>query len=139
MPAGIFHAVVLTDDFDATMRFLTEVCGIGPVQPYEPAPSALAASLGWPEDRAHTKGAIVGKPPGMLDIVAIPEELRGSIQPGVAMLAIATPDPEGKAAAARDAGFDPAHARTVEAADGNSMTMVPLSVGGVGYELVRFG
>ena len=38
MPKGIFHAVVATDDLDASLRFLTDVCGIGPVQPYSPTP-----------------------------------------------------------------------------------------------------
>ena len=139
MPKGIFHAVVLTDDFDATLRFLTDVCGIGPVQPYDPAPASLSAALGWPAGTWTTTGAIVGRPPGMLDIVAIPPDLRATVKPGVALLAIATPDVAGRAAAAREAGFDPAEPRDVEAADGGTMTMVPLAVGGVGYELVRFG
>ncbi len=138
MPKGVFHAVVLTDDYDATIRFLTDVCGIGPVAPYDPAPASLASALGWPEEHCHTTGAIVGSPPGMLDIVAIPAALLGTVRPGVAMLAIATPDVEGLAGRARQAGFDPAEPRRLEAAGGSAMTMAPLTVGGVGYELVRF-
>ena len=139
MPKGIFHAVVLTDDLDASLKFLVDVCGIGPVQPYEPTPESLSAVLGWPAGDYRTKGAIVGQPPGMLDLVAIPSALRGSVVPGVALLAIATPDVEGRAAAAREAGFDPAAPSTVVDATGAAMTTAPLSVGGVGYELVRFG
>ena len=86
----------------------------------------------------HT-GAIVGQPPGMLDLVAIPPELRGTITAGVALLAVATPDVEGRVAAARAAGFDPAVPTTVTDATGGAMTTAPLVVGGVGYELVRFG
>jgi catechol 2,3-dioxygenase-like lactoylglutathione lyase family enzyme len=48
VPKGIFHAVVTTDDLDASLRFLTEVCGIGPVQPYSPTPESLSSVLGWP-------------------------------------------------------------------------------------------
>ena len=138
MPKGIFHAVVLTDDLDASLTFLTEVCGIGPVRPYEPTPASLAAALGWPEADSHTRGAIVGQPPGMIDLVAIPPALRGTITPGVTLLAIATPDVEGRAEAARQAGFDVAEPRSVVDATGATMTTAPLVVGGVGYEFVRF-
>jgi len=139
MPKGIFHAVVVTDDFDATLAFLVDVCGIGPVKPYEPTPASLAAALGWPEGDYRTRGAIVGQPPGMLDLVALPPGLRGTVSPGVALLAVATPDVEGRVAAARAAGFDPAAPVTVTDADGAVMTTAPLVVGGVGFELVRFG
>jgi catechol 2,3-dioxygenase-like lactoylglutathione lyase family enzyme len=139
MPKGIFHAVVLTDDFDATLTFLVEVCGIGPVKPYEPTAESLVAALGWPEGDYRTQGAIVGQPPGMIDLVAIPPELRATIRAGVALLAVATPDVEGRVAAARAAGFDPATPTTVTDATGGNMTTAPLVVGGVGFELVRFG
>ena len=139
MPKGIFHAVVLTDDLDANLTFLVDVCGIGPVQRYEPTPASLAAVLGWPDSAYQTRGAIVGQPPGMIDLVEVPRELRGQVSPGVALLAVATPDVEGRAAAARAAGFDPAAPRTVTDATGSAMTTAPLVVGGVGYELVRFG
>jgi hypothetical protein len=75
----------------------------------------------------------------MIDLVAIPPSLRATVAPGVTLLAIATPDVEGRAAAAREAGFDTAEPRTVTDATGGSMTMAPLVVGGVGYEFVRFG
>jgi catechol 2,3-dioxygenase-like lactoylglutathione lyase family enzyme len=139
MPKGIFHAVVLTDDLDASLTFLTEVCGIGPVQPYEPTPASLSAVLGWPEADCRTRGAIVGQPPGMIDLVAIPPGLRSTVSAGVTLLAIATPDVEGRAAAARQAGFEAAEPRTVTDANGAAMTTAPLVVGGVGYEFVRFG
>lgn len=138
MPKGFFHAVVLTDDFEGSIRFLSDVCGIGPVKPYDPEPASLAAALGWPEEHCRTTGAIVGEPPGMLDLVAIPVALRGSVRPGVAMLAVATPDVEGRAQQARDAGFAAAEPRRLQAAGGAGMTMAPVEVGGVGYEFVRF-
>ncbi|HVM64987.1 MAG TPA: VOC family protein [Acidimicrobiales bacterium] len=139
MPKGIFHAVVATDDLGGSLHFLTEVCGIGPVQPYSPTPASLASVLGWPPGDYATSGAIVGQPPGMLDLVEIPPSLRGMVTPGVALLAIATPDVEGKAAAAEAAGFSPLSPRTVTDATGSAMTTAPVTVGGVGYELVRFG
>ncbi len=139
MPKGIFHAVVATDDLEASLRFLTEVCGIGPVQPYSPTPESLRSVLGWPEGDYTTTGAIVGQPPGMLDVVEIPAALRGAVTPGVALLAVATPDVAGKVAAAEAAGFAPLAPRVVTDATGTQMTTAPVVVGGVGYELVRFG
>ena len=139
MPKGIFHAVIATDDLDASLRFLVDVCGIGPVQRYAPTADALTSVLGWPPGDYTTTGAIVGQPPGMLDVVAIPSSLEGKVTPGVALLAIATPDVEGRSAAARDAGFSPLAPRTVTDANGATMTTAPVVAGGVGYELVRFG
>jgi len=139
VPKGIFHAVVATDDLDASLRFLTDVCGIGPVHRYSPTVDALSSVLGWPPGDYSTNAAIVGQPPGMLDVVAIPPSLRGTVTPGVALLAIATPDVDGRAAAAREAGFSPLSPRTVTDANGTTMTTAPVTVGGVGYELVRFG
>jgi len=60
MPKGIFHAVVLTDDFDASLTFLVDVCGIGPVKPYEPTAESLVAALGWPEGSYRTRGRSSG-------------------------------------------------------------------------------
>jgi catechol 2,3-dioxygenase-like lactoylglutathione lyase family enzyme len=139
VPKGIFHAVVATDDLDASLRFLVEVCGIGPVQPYTTSGEALSSVLGWPAGDYTTSAAIVGQPPGMLDLVAIPPELRGTVTPGVALLAVATPDVDGRAEAARQAGFEVPSPLTVTDANGAAMTTAPLVVGGVGYELVRFG
>jgi catechol 2,3-dioxygenase-like lactoylglutathione lyase family enzyme len=139
VPKGIFHAVVATDDLDASLRFLVDVCGIGPVRRYSTPGSALSSVLGWPPGEYEATAAIVGQPPGMLDVVEVPASLRGAVAPGVQLLAVATPDVTGRVAAAREAGFSPLEPRTVIDADGAQMTTAPVVVGGVGYELVRFG
>jgi hypothetical protein len=139
VPKAITHAVVLTDDFEGTIRFLNEVCGLGPVNRYTPTPTDLAAALGWPAEHAHTEAAIVGEGSGSLDLVGIPPSLRGTVTPGVALLAVPTGDVAGRAEQARSAGFDVAEPRTAEGAGGVRITMAPVTVGGVGYELIRFG
>jgi catechol 2,3-dioxygenase-like lactoylglutathione lyase family enzyme len=138
MPRGIFHAVVLTDDLDASVRFLSEVCGIAPVERYVPQPDQLAETFGWPVDTGTTEAAVIGQGPGMLEVIAIPASLRSTVTPGVALLAVATGDVDGKAEAARAAGFQPSPTRTADGAGGAKITMAPVTVGGVGYELVRF-
>src|SRR5260221_14066816 len=106
MPKAITHAVVLTDDFDGSIRFLNEICGLGPVSRYTPKPTDLAATLGWPVDQAETEAAIVGEGSGSLDLVAIPPSLRDTIRPGVALLAVPTGDASGAGGPARAAGVD---------------------------------
>src|SRR5688572_4100607 len=106
MPKAITHAVVLTDDFDGSIHFLNEVCGLAPVNRYEPAPGDLATTLGWPADATQTEAAIVGEGPGSIDLVAIPSSLRGAVTPGVVLLAVPTGDVDAKAEQARNAGFD---------------------------------
>jgi hypothetical protein len=138
MPKGIFHAVVLTDDLETMIRFLTDVCRIGPVERYAPTTEQLTAAFGWPEGTT-TDAALVGQGPGLLDLVGIPPELVATVAPGVALLAVATPDVEGRVEAARQAGFDPEPPRTGEGANGAMVTLAPVKVGGVGFEFARFG
>lgn len=139
MPKGIFHAVVLTDDLDATVRFLTEVAGIGPVSSYEPDPQGLGTVFGWPPHLAATRAALVGEGPGMLEVIAIPEALRATVAPRVALLAVATGDVAGRVDAARAAGFHPRPPTTIPTPGGVDVTVAPVEVGGVGFEFVRFG
>ena len=139
MPKGIFHAVLLTDDLEETIRFLTEVCAIAPVQRYSPPADQLATTFGWPVETGTTEAAIVGQGPGMLEIIAIPPAVRATTEPGVRLLAVATSDVEGRAEAARLAGFEPGAVQTANVAGGADITIVPVTVGGVGFELVRFG
>jgi catechol 2,3-dioxygenase-like lactoylglutathione lyase family enzyme len=138
VPNAISHAVVVTDDLAATLRFLTDICGMRSVNRYTPAPADLAAVLGWPADAGPTEAAIVGEGPGAIDLVEIPLGLRGSIEAGVALLAVPTADVEACAARARAAGFDPAPPHTAQGAGGVRVTTAAVAVGGVPYELVRF-
>jgi catechol 2,3-dioxygenase-like lactoylglutathione lyase family enzyme len=138
MPKGIFHAVVLTDDLEGTLRFLHDVSGIKPVRRYQPEPEQLAAAFGWPT-HIRAPAAMVGEGPGMMEVIEIPAGLRGEVAPGVSLLAVATTDVDGRVEAARAAGFQPDAVRTAIGADGTSITVAPVRVGGVGYEFVRFG
>jgi catechol 2,3-dioxygenase-like lactoylglutathione lyase family enzyme len=137
MPKGIFHAVVLTDDLEGSIRFLHEVSGINPVRRYSPEPDQLAAAFGWRTD-TRTQAAILGEGPGMMALIEIPLGLRGEVAPGVSLLAVATGDVDKRVEEARAAGFAPDPIRTAAGPDGMSITVAPIRVGGVGYEFVRF-
>jgi hypothetical protein len=139
MPKGIFHAVVLTDDLEGTIRFLHEVSGIKPVRRYDPEPDNLAATLGWPIEHCVTQAAGIGEGPGMLEVIAIPRALQADVSPGVSTLSVATTDLESRSESARQAGFVPKAAYTASGVDGMAVTVAQVRVGGIGYEFVRFG
>jgi hypothetical protein len=71
--------------------------------------------------------------------VATAPAVRAVTEPGVRLLAVATADVEGRAEAARAAGFEPGPMQKANVAGGADIAIVPVTVGGVGFELVRFG
>jgi hypothetical protein len=140
MPRALSHAVVLTDDLDATIRFLADVAKVAPVSPVtEGAPEDYALVFGWPLDQAATRSAFVGEGAGMLEVVEIPAPLRGSVAPGVRLLAVANRDAAAAADAARSSGFDVRGPLTVTSAGERGATIVEVVAGGVPFELIQFG
>lgn len=139
MPKSLSHVVVLTNDLPAVLRFLAEVANVQPVQPYETVPEDVHALFGWPLEHSRAVGAFVGTGPGALDVLEIPEALRGSVQPGVRLLAVANRD----AAAARDsaasAGFEARGPFSATTATGGTMSTTEVVAGGIAFELVQFG
>jgi catechol 2,3-dioxygenase-like lactoylglutathione lyase family enzyme len=130
--------VLLTDDIDETARFLTEVVGMTGARWFPNDSEQATAVFGWPPISEPGRRVVLGQPPGMVELVEIPDELRGTVRPGVAFVAFATPDVEGYAERASAAGFDVGEVRTVPGA-GEASTLVPVTVGGLPWELMRFG
>src|SRR5215207_6931276 len=136
MPRALSHAVVLTDDLDATIRFLRDVANVSPVSAVTAgAPEDYSLVFGWPLEQAATRSAFVGEGTGMLEVVEIPMPLRGTIAPGVRLLAVANRD----TAAAVDAGFDGRGPLTVTSAGEHGATIAEVVAGGVAFELIQFG
>lgn len=141
MPKSIFHTVLLTDDLDGIVRFLSEVVGMGPVRWFGDevgSPQQTQAILGWPAEEATIRGAVVGEGVGMVEALEIPESLRGREQPRVAFLTLATADVDGDAERARAAGFDVAPTTTGDGVR-STFAMAPVTVGGIPFELIQFG
>jgi catechol 2,3-dioxygenase-like lactoylglutathione lyase family enzyme len=140
MPRSLSHAVVLTDDLDATLRFLTDVGGVTPLSPVTAgAPEDYALVFGWPIEQAATRSAFVGEGAGMLEVVEIPEPLRGTVEPGVRLLAIANRDAASAGDVASAAGFEVRGPLTVTSAGERGATIVEVVAGGVPFELIQFG
>ena len=139
MPSGIVKAIVLVDDLDETLRFLEGVAGAAPVTRFASTAEQAAAGLGWPEGRGATRGAIVGARQGLLELVEIPDALRGELTSGVAGLSFGARDVRSSAAAARQAGFDAGEPFQIVGVDGGTSTIARINVGGVPFELINFG
>lgn len=130
--------MVLTEDLDGVVRFLTEVAGITVVAPYEAGADGLRDLFGWDVDRP-ARGAFVGEGPGSVDVLEIPEALRGSVTPGVRLLAVVNRDARAAGDVAADAGYEVRGPFAATSATGNPMAMVEVVAGGVPFELVQFG
>jgi hypothetical protein len=140
MPRALSHAVVLTDDLDATLRFLTDVARVAPLSPVTAgAPEDYSLVFGWPLEQAATRSAFVGEGAGMLEVVEIPAPLRGTVVPGVRLLAVANRNTASAADAAREAGFDVRGPLTVTSAGEHGATIAEVVAGGVSFELIQFG
>jgi hypothetical protein len=94
--------------------------------------------FGWDVDQP-ARGAFVGEGPGSVDVLEIPERLRGSVAPGVRLLAVVNRDAQAAGDVAADAGYEVRGPFTAVSATGNPMAMVEVVAGGVPFELVQFG
>ena len=139
MPTSLSHVVVLTDDLDAVLRFLTDVAKLRPVAHYETDADDVHSLFGWPREHGVARGAFVGEGPGSVDVLEIPEVLRGTVAPGVRLLAVANRDAEAARDAATAAGFDARGPFTATTASGGTMATTEVVAGGVAFELVQFG
>jgi hypothetical protein len=108
MPKRLFNILLLIEDseFDETVRFLSEVVGMGEPD-WADTPGATFAKMmpGWPVE-VDSRRVVLGSPPGQIEVVAIPAPLYGIIKPGVASVGFATMDVESSAGRAASAGFD---------------------------------
>ena len=138
MTNGVFLVVLFTVDIYVTVRFLVDVAGMTNPRWYDsPGPGNAIVFPGWPAD-VDSRRVVLGRGPGLVELVAIPPELRGTIKPGVAFLALATPDVERHAARAAGAGFVTGEVVTVEGPEEPS-TLAPVQAGGLPWQFIRFG
>ena len=139
MPSSLSHVVVLTDDLDELLRFLTEVARIKGVTRYETVPEQVEAFFGWPREHGPARCAFVGEGSGAIDIVEIPPGLRDSVHPGVRLLAVPHRDAAAALDQAREAGFEARGPFSATTSTGGQMHMTEVMAGGVSFELVQFG
>jgi hypothetical protein len=139
MPKSLSHVVVLTDALQEVVAFCTAVAGIPAVQRYDIEAAGVAELFGWSGLTAPVPAAFIGEGPGGLDVVEIPEHLRGDVTPGLRLLAVVNRDVTSASAAASEAGFGVRGPFHVTAATGGPMSLVEVVAGGLPFELVQFG
>ena len=139
MPKSLSHVVVFTDDLEEVIGFCVERAGIPSVSRYDIPAESLSQLFGWAGLTAPASAAFIGEGPGALDVIEIPEQLRGDVAPGMRLLAVVNRDVEGAGAEAAAAGHAVRGPFHVTAATGAPMALVEVTAGGLSFELVQFG
>jgi hypothetical protein len=132
--AELLKVILLVDDLDATLELIDAV-GAGPVLHFNPTPDQTARGLGWPADHGGSRGVFVGERPGLLEIVEIPEALRGIVAPGVGKVTFTTADVEGVAAQLEERGRHVRGPIRFSDPDGGDYTLAQVALGGVLFEV----
>ena len=138
MPTRAFLVLLLSDDIEETARFLVDVVGLQDPRWLDAPGPQNARAFGWPED-SDTRRVVLGEGPGMVEVLEIPLSLRETVRPGLAFVGFATPDVEGYAARSAAAGFETAPVMTTVDGAGEPVSLAAVHVGGLPFELIRFG
>jgi len=129
------HIACVTDDRDGVVQFLTDVIGLEVTGELHAPGDSTSAILGWPENDG-ADGTMLGRGPGgLVEVIAIPDELRGTVEPGFAVISFAMPDLEDRVEACRTRGIavsDVIHTESL------GLSGAVAHVGGLGFELLRF-
>jgi len=136
MPSASHHVACITDDAAAVHTFLTEVVGLDVHLRFSVSGADLTRTAGWPAS-AGAAVTMYGRPPaGIVEVIAIPEALRGQVAPRLWLVSFATADVRSFVEKARDLGLSPSDpAPTRGDVD---ITTAIVDVGGVTWEFVAF-
>ena len=137
MPKRSHHIACVTDDPEAVIAFLTEVLDLELTGELRAPGDATSAILGWPENDG-ARGWMLGRGHGgLVEVIAIPDELRGKVEPQFALISFATPDLEERVARCRERGIpvtDPIRTK----GEGLDLSGSVATIGGLAFELLRF-
>lgn len=136
MPSASHHVACVTDDPDAVHAFLTKVVGLDVHLRFTVSGEDLTRTAGWPE----SDGAAVtmyGRPPaGIVEVIAIPEALRGHVDPRIWLVSFATSEVRSFVERTRGIGLDPSP--PVPTRGDVDITTSIVDVGGITWEFVSF-
>ena len=136
MPATSHHVACITDDPGAVDRLLTDVLGLAVHLRFRADGDDMARAAGWPPS-GGADVVMYGRPPaGIVEVIAIPDELKGLVEPRIWLVSFATADIDSVVDRARRAGFDPS---PPDPSRGEvRLTTSVVDVGGITWELVAF-
>lgn len=137
MPNRSHHVACVTDEPEAVVEFLTEVLGLELTGRLRAPGDATSTILDWPENDGAEGWMLGTGSGGLVEVIRIPEELRGRVQPTFALISFATPDLEARVDQCRGRGIevtDPIRTK----GDGLDLSGSVARVGGLAFELLRF-
>lgn len=136
MPSRSHHVACTTDDPAAVEAFLTEVIGLSVYLRFRIPGENLERTAGWPPN-GGTDAVLYGEPPGgLVEVIAVPDELRGRVPVGLWLVSFATADLEALLGTARAGGVEMTEPFTTT---GEVRLDASFGVvGGIPFELVRF-
>ena len=137
MPANSHHVALCTDDPAAVHRFLTEVVGLQVYLEFFVPGENLTKTAGWPENDGAAVVMYGESPGGLVEVIAIPDELRGVVEPRIWLVSFAVGDLEQRLDAARRLGVDAPDPMDTTGQQVELRASM-MDVGGVTWELVRF-
>ena len=138
MATSSHHVACITDDPEAVHAFLTEVVGLPVHLEFTTSGGDMTASAGWPESNGAAVTMYGTPPTGIVEVIAIPRELRGRVAAGAWLVSFATRDLAARINAARRLGLDASEPMSSETAD-IDVTVSTVTVGGICWELAHFG
>ena len=122
------HAICVTDDEDAVTTALAAILGLPPG----------TRELAWDAGRPALIGTLLGADSaGTIEVVRLPDELRGRLTPGTTAISFAVDDLGARVAACQAAGLDVSVAPHHPGGGGN-VSYAVVAVAGLEFELVRF-
>jgi catechol 2,3-dioxygenase-like lactoylglutathione lyase family enzyme len=137
MPKASHHVSCITDDPQGVRDFLTGVVGLELHMQFDISGEDISRSADWPENEG-TQIVLYGRPPaGIVEVIAIPESLRGRVAPRIWLVCFATAEIDTIVERTRRAGWQPSALDHTDNANGLTTSIV--EVGGIAWEFVAFG
>ena len=137
MPSSSHHVACITDDAAAVHTFLTEVIGLDVHLEFRTSGEAMTQSAGWPPS-GGADVRMYGKPPaGIVEVIAIPDELRGRVSPKIWLVSFAAANLAASIEESRRLGF-PATGPTPVKTGEIDISVSMVDVGGISWEMVAF-
>jgi catechol 2,3-dioxygenase-like lactoylglutathione lyase family enzyme len=139
VPNACHHISCVTFEGDDVVAFLGDVMGL-PVADHMQVPGTAMTHLqAWPHANPGARAAMMGAGmKGLVEVVRAPEELRGMVSPGTALITFSVTDLEERLAAARRHGYRTSEIIEFPVNDKVKVAVATVLAGDLTFELVRF-
>ena len=138
MASGIHHVSCFSDD-GSVPTFLQKVVGLSPYDRFTAPGPVMTAMFGWPEAAPAASGERFGAGPnGLVEVISVPNELKGTVAPGLSFVTFTVRDLEARLEQCRRLGFDVGGISRFNPTDQVGLATAVVRVGGVTFELAQY-